>query len=216
MLSILQKNKIFYSLFTFFFFVGLAFVISYTKFEQMVFFNNHHCAFGNAFFQMASFLGEPYFFVAIIISYLFIDYSKSLTLLFSLIVSSVVVSLLKQAFDTQRPHLYFKGVEQAWNLVPNVAVHLYFSFPSGHTTTAFLLFTLLALFNKNKKFAFFYLFFATMTGISRVYLFQHFPEDILAGSFLGVCLAMNGYLIRQKKMTTNSPNWLLSNLLGRK
>ncbi|MBP6409860.1 MAG: phosphatase PAP2 family protein [Pseudarcicella sp.] len=201
--KILQTNITYWSAYLILFSFVLIWTITHTKFEQMACVNHAVCHLGNAFFQMSSSLGEPLFFLSIIIAYLFIDYSKSLTLLLSLITSALVVRILKLAFDTSRPKLYFKDVEYLWRFVPNENVNIYNSFPSGHTTTSFLLFTSLALFNNNKKYSLVYLFFAIMTGFSRVYLFQHFPEDILAGSVLGIFFAILFYCFRQKTLIQN-------------
>ena len=68
-----------------------------------------------------------------------------------------------------------------------------FSFPSGHTTHAFLMATLLIGF---------YPFLAViatpwacMVGLSRVYFRVHYPSDILAGMILGICCAFFGLAI---------------------
>lgn len=64
-----------------------------------------------------------------------------------------------------------------------------YSFPSGHTASAFTLaFTFF--FAKN-KYAKFILVYATIMAFTRLYLYVHFPTDILAGILIG-CL--NGYL----------------------
>ncbi|MBX2838424.1 MAG: phosphatase PAP2 family protein [Gammaproteobacteria bacterium] len=59
-----------------------------------------------------------------------------------------------------------------------------FSFPSGHTSAAFLLVTILALFSPALLWV--ALPWAFCVGASRVLLGVHFPSDILAGIVLGV------------------------------
>ena len=59
-----------------------------------------------------------------------------------------------------------------------------FSFPSGHTLASFAAAT--ALFQSNKKFGVPALIVAAVIGFSRLYLFVHFPSDVLCGAALGV------------------------------
>lgn len=62
-----------------------------------------------------------------------------------------------------------------------------FSFPSGHTSAAFLMATLLSTMAPNIGIAFF--LWAASVGASRVVLGVHFPTDTLAGAVLGITLA---------------------------
>ncbi|RYD68900.1 MAG: phosphatase PAP2 family protein [Sphingobacteriales bacterium] len=64
------------------------------------------------------------------------------------------------------------------------------SFPSGHTASAFCLFTLLALFVANKKYGLFFLLMALLVAYSRIYLSQHNFIDTYVGAWIGILSAL--------------------------
>ncbi len=65
-----------------------------------------------------------------------------------------------------------------------------FSFPSGHTTASFEGAT--AIFLYNKKWGIAALVLAALIAFSRMYLYVHYPTDILVGVILGVLFAYIG------------------------
>ncbi len=71
-----------------------------------------------------------------------------------------------------------------------------YSFPSGHTGSSFA--AAGALFAFNKKLGIPALVLAFIVGLSRMYLFVHFPTDVLGGIVLGLLSAFAVYLIFKK------------------
>ncbi len=61
---------------------------------------------------------------------------------------------------------------------------LSYSFPSGHTTSSFAVAGVLAKYFKDYALEFFSL--ASLIAFSRLYLYVHYPTDILAGAILGI------------------------------
>lgn len=73
-----------------------------------------------------------------------------------------------------------------------------YSFPSGHTLNGFTAATVIFLYYK--KTGVFALLFAGAIAFSRMYLFVHYPTDILAGLLLGIADAVVAYLIAKAIM----------------
>jgi membrane-associated phospholipid phosphatase len=80
------------------------------------------------------------------------------------------------------------------------------SFPSGHTSAAFSLFICLALITP-RKWAPLWVVSAWAVAYSRIYLSQHFLEDVLLGSVIGlfstiaIYMLMDFYFNRKQKLT---------------
>ena len=64
-----------------------------------------------------------------------------------------------------------------------------YSFPSGHTLASFEGAVSIWLFNKKLGYPF--LLLAALIAFSRLYLFVHFPTDILGGIVLGIFIALS-------------------------
>lgn len=71
-----------------------------------------------------------------------------------------------------------------------------FSFPSGHTLAAFEAAT--ALLIKHKKWGIAALILAVLTAFSRLYLYVHYPSDVLFSIVLGIGIAYLATLIVDK------------------
>ena len=64
-----------------------------------------------------------------------------------------------------------------------------FSFPSGHTLASFE--TAVSIFLYNRKWGVPVLVLASVIALSRLYLFVHFPTDVLSGMALGIFIGWN-------------------------
>lgn len=68
-----------------------------------------------------------------------------------------------------------------------------FSFPSGHTAASFE--GAVVIFSQNKKWGIPALIFAALIAFSRLYLYVHYPTDVLAGFIIGIINAVLAVLI---------------------
>lgn len=73
-----------------------------------------------------------------------------------------------------------------------------YSFPSGHTMHGFTAATMIFLHNRRAGIA--ALILAAVIAFSRMYLFVHFPTDILGGAIIGVLVAMLVYRGRERRL----------------
>lgn len=71
-----------------------------------------------------------------------------------------------------------------------------YSFPSGHTLASFE--GAVSIWLYNRKWGTAALILAALIGISRMYLFVHFPTDVLGGLILGVLIAFLVHSIVEK------------------
>ncbi len=68
-------------------------------------------------------------------------------------------------------------------------------FPSGHTSFAFCAAT--ACFLYNRKLGLVMYAYALLIAFSRLYLYMHYPTDVICGALLGIIAALIGYLIEK-------------------
>jgi membrane-associated phospholipid phosphatase len=164
------------------------------RLELHVLMNSGHTRFLDSFFSLLTLLGNGWFAVIFSVLFLFIRYRYFVMMILSFCISGLMAQFLKRVVfpDVLRPAAYLDQMP-GLELVPGIDLHHTLAFPSGHTTTAFAV-LLLAGFIIHKKYAVFsFMLLAWLTGISRVYLSQHFLADVLGGSLLGVLSALFFY-----------------------
>jgi undecaprenyl-diphosphatase len=119
--------------------------------------------------------------------------------------------ILKPVVGRMRPYDYQINIlGKTWNdlLVAGKLLvdtpHDY-SFPSGHTIACFE--ASVAIMLSNKKLGIPALIIAVLVAFSRMYLYVHYPTDVIASIFLGSLFAVIGHIVAQRmKMPTISKN----------
>ncbi len=73
-----------------------------------------------------------------------------------------------------------------------------YSFPSGHTLSSAACATVLTL--ENRKFAYGAVPLAALIAFSRLYLYVHFPTDIIGGALIGTAIGYTVFKLNQKQI----------------
>ncbi len=219
MKKILLDNKWYFILF--FIWIVFALIIwSFIEKGDAIFaINQYHMPFWDVFFKYGTKLGEEHIYVVSLFVLLFVRYRHLLLIPILGLVVTLVSHGLKTFFSVARPITYFRTEGMADNLQFVEGVDLYTamnSFPSGHTMSAFAIYTLLALLLPKKNWiALLCFILALIVGISRVYLVQHFWADITVGSLVGVMIGMLFYWI-QTYFSTDINKWWNRSVLTKK
>ena len=106
------------------------------------------------------------------------------------ILSSLLVQLLKKLVFSPSPRPMGVIEWSQTQLATELELPLQFAFPSGHTTTAFVFFTLIAMHWRRPAIQIFAAFCAIAVAVSRVYLMAHWITDVMAGAVLGMSIAL--------------------------
>ena len=114
----------------------------------------------------------------------------------ALILHVIVVNIgLKPFVDRQRPFEINTAIELIAK-APHDG-----SFPSGHASASFAAATAAFLYNKEIGIAAFVL--AALIAFSRLYLYFHFPTDVLGGIVIGIGLGIISKMIIEKLSSNN-------------
>ncbi len=197
MAELLSKNRLFFLGYAVALSVISALQIAYTQEQLMQWINVRNGQMADALFPYITYLGDGAFFVLICLALLIYNRRIGVMALASFALSSLTSLFLKTIIfpNSPRPLLYFEHSTFEYHVIKGLDIHSYNSFPSGHTTTAFALFGLLAFLDTKKNRGLLWLVLAILTGYSRVYLFQHFVEDAFAGSLVGTISSIIIYLL---------------------
>jgi len=207
MRNIVKQNSIFIGLCLLSIIIIGVVLLCVPKAELHLWLNQYHSPFLNGFFRGYTVLAEwvPYVFVVLLLFYRF---GWSAFLLANLLISGLIGQGLKYLFDTDRPLTWFANnyPDIQLQLVDGVHMSKFYSCPSGHTITFFVLFFTLCIIITNyfsvestykttklsKNIATQVVcFLLALTGAySRIYLSQHFAVDIWAGIIIALLVTI--------------------------
>lgn len=135
------------------------------------------------------------------------SYRKALLLASSYAVTAIAAQILKFIFDAPRPIVYFQDQWSRVHTVKGLYILHTHSFPSGHTVSVFSAALVITYLCKNKGWGFPALLIAILVGYSRMYLTQHFFEDVMAGSVIGVMVTVFWLTWLDGKQFIHTPTW---------
>lgn len=196
--SVYKQNQSFFLGYFFLLVVAILILLADTKEGGFVLLNPYHSDFLNFVFEGVTLLGDGIFSVAFCVALLFAKKRYlSFMVFISFATSGIVTQVLKDFISEARPALFLQKSNYPY-FIDHVTLHNFHSFPSGHTTSAFALVSILAFAVKDKKYAIPLLALGVLVGYSRIYLGQHFMLDVSVGSFIGVLFSILCWMYFQK------------------
>lgn len=212
----LRQNLAFLLPYLLFLITAGIFLSIHSKAEAHILLNQYRSGFMDYFFSYITYLGDFTTVVAVTLLLCLYRYRFALLVAVSNGISALITQSLKHSIysDVVRPKKFFEGLNTL-NLVPGYENYLYNSFPSGHSTSAFTTFFCLALLTENKIIKFILFALALTIGFSRVYLSQHFLNDVYAGSLIGIITSLFIYWLIFFSTKLSGAKWMEQSLLRR-
>ncbi|MCJ8306218.1 MAG: phosphatase PAP2 family protein [Nitrosopumilus sp.] len=128
-----------------------------------------------------------------------------ITLMILIVLSTLLTGYIKCGVDRDRPDFEYEGVpfpveisRDTYALFCEGSFNA--SFPSGHAARAMIVGIILgyALSERFPRGAYLMFLYPVMISISRIYVLQHFPMDVIGGAVIGVLLA--GVMAQRTKL----------------
>lgn len=202
--TMMHRVKWFGMIYLTFFVLGLAILIGTDKRDFHYWLNGYYSNISDELFSWITWLGHGMIFIVVILVTGLKRYANIILGLAAFLLSSGLAQFMKKILfpGALRPVKYFEN-EGGLHFVEGVKLHSMHSFPSGHAASAFALALFITLVSKNERWGILWCFMALITAYSRVYLSQHFFEDILAGSIIGVFSTWLVFILWEKKLNTS-------------
>jgi membrane-associated phospholipid phosphatase len=180
------------------FIIAIGFLLIHGKVESHMILNAYHTPLLDTFFKYFTEIGGwvPCIVASVLI--LFRKWRIGIVILASQLIATLITTPLKRIIRAPRPSVVLADLGIQLPTSEGVDLHSTLSFPSGHTSAAFAFCLTLAIFCPKIWQKTLFLFLAIMGGYSRIYLSQHFIEDVLAGAIIGLISAYIGYFALQK------------------
>jgi membrane-associated phospholipid phosphatase len=189
---------------------GLSFM-GYRQGVEVVYSSTHHSPWANVFFVLCSQLAEGWGMLWVGVGLLLWQLRYAVIYVIDIAMLGAVSQGLKHFVfaDHMRPAVVI-GSHQSLDYIQGVDILQAYSFPSGHTATAFGVCFLLAIFFKKSGVSAGLLVIAMLVGTSRIYLLQHFWVDVYFGSITGVMVTAIVYVLTRGILHSEQPYWAYS------
>lgn len=153
-------------------------------------------------------LGDGLSAALLALGLLFVQTRKFIGAAVALLFTLIAIALGKGVVwhDWERPRKFFESLHQ-FREIEGLDYHFMHPMPSGHTAAAFCIFSFLAFVSVKKTHGYMFFLFAFTVAFSRMYLAQHFLEDVVVGSLLGVLFSMLSYYIFCQSPWLQNKKW---------
>lgn len=152
-------------------------------FAMTRFYNHHHL---NELMKLISSCGDfgmSWLIIILITNMIDETRAMSIHMLLALIAATLIGQItIKSIVRRKRPCHTYTDIQM---LIP---VPSDLSFPSGHTTSSFACSTVMMFFNP--LYGIIGFIYASLTAISRLYLFVHYLSDVISGMLLGIIIGI--------------------------
>ncbi len=201
MKDFLKNNGVYLGLYLLTIMTAAYFLLSYNKIlihEMLNYWVGNPAV--NTFYKYFTHVGDGIFAVSVGVFVLFFNRKRGAYVLIAYALAGITSSTIKYFFNYVRPFHYFVYYRKHYtlNLVDGVDMLGERSFPSGHSTAAFVVFSALAFSTENKMAKVVFFIIALNAAFSRIYLSQHWLVDVLMGSIIGITYAILLYFIFYK------------------
>ncbi len=188
---------------------ALFIIVQTDKLSLHLYFNSFHSTIGDVLIPYFTNVGDGLFLLLLaFLVFLFRSKKLAILLFIAFLISSGLVQFLKHfVFDNHmRPMYVFQHVK-GFHQIKDFHYHLFQSFPSGHSTSSFVLFTFIAMnFAKTWPTQILCFIGALFFAFTRVYLSQHYFEDLFAGAMIGfLCMKYTQVFLQSKWQQLDQP-----------
>ena len=159
------------------------------------------------FMQSVTEIGDVFYTLIFAIALILIKKTRriGITIMILIVVSTILTGYIKCGVDRDRPDIEFSGFPFPLPIEPDT-FSLFCeggfnaSFPSGHTVRAIIFGIILgyALSYRFPRGCYLLLLYPILMAISRIYILEHYPMDVIGGAILGILLA--GVLAQKTKL----------------
>lgn len=205
--------------------IALAIALAvYPKAELHLAANSFHTPFLDWFFRHYTLFAEFPVYVVAILPLLFFRAGWTYMYAIAELSNGFATLALKNIFTAPRPSTFFANLGIELPTVEGVVLRHNNSFPSGHTATFFVFFTMCALLlcyykkdDAKRIWPFLcmiiLIIMAYMGGFSRIYLSQHFLSDVFTGSIIGFTMPCIVFALFYRKQWLDK-EWFNRSLFG--
>lgn len=182
----IKSEKYFLLTFVGIWIAALLFLLVVGKVESHLLLNSYHTDILDTFFRYFTQVGGwvPCAVAGVLL--VFKKWRVAVVILAGQLTATLITTPLKRIIRAPRPSVVLQELGIQFPTVEGVDLHTTLSFPSGHTSAVFAFCFAMAIFCPKWWQKILCLLVAIVGGYSRIYLSQHFLEDVLAGSVVGI------------------------------